>query len=100
MYDYHDMAKALILSEEILTAVVDKVKAHGKGHGELGELFYLTANVSKLRQIPNEKHWIHHYSEESSTWLKRGEKLKVSKVLWWMNLPTKDGCGEGVGMNN
>ena len=57
MYDDHDMAKALILSEEISTTVVDKVKAHGKGHGELGEPFYLTANVSKLRQIPNEKHW-------------------------------------------
>ena len=56
-YDYHDMAKALILSEEISTTVVDKVKAHGKGHVELGEPFYLTANVSKLRQIPNEKHW-------------------------------------------
>ena len=50
------MAKALILSEEISTTVVDKVKAHGMGHGELGEPFYLTANVSKLRQIPNEKH--------------------------------------------
>ena len=25
-------------------------------HGELVEPFYLTANVSKLRQIPNEKH--------------------------------------------
>ena len=56
MYDDHDMAKALILSEEISTTVVDKVKAHGKGHGEPGEPFYLTANVSKLRQIPNEKH--------------------------------------------
>ena len=56
MYDDHDMAKALILSEEISTTVVDKVKAHGMGHGELGEPFYLTANVSKLRQIPNEKH--------------------------------------------
>ena len=55
-YDDHDMAKALILSEEILTTVVDKVKAHGIGHRELGEPFYLTANVSKLRQIPNEKH--------------------------------------------
>ena len=57
MYDYHDMAKALILSEEISTAEVDKVKAHGKGHGELGEVSYLTGNVSKLRQIPNRKHW-------------------------------------------
>ena len=56
MYDDHDMAKALILSEEISTMVVDKVKAHGKGHGEPGEPFYLTANVSKLRQIPNRKH--------------------------------------------
>ena len=55
-YDDHDMAKALILSEEISTAEVDKVKAHGKGHGELGEVSYLTGNVSKLRQIPNEKH--------------------------------------------
>ena len=52
-YDDHDMAKAVILSEEILTAVVDKVKAHGKGHGELGVLSYLTDNVLKLWQIPN-----------------------------------------------
>ena len=32
-YDDHDMAKALILSEEISTTVVDKVKAHGMGTG-------------------------------------------------------------------
>ena len=56
-YDDHDTAKALILSEEISTAEVDKVKAHGKGHREPGEVSYLTGNVSKLRQIPNEKHW-------------------------------------------
>ena len=55
-YDDHDMTKAVILSEEISTAMVDKVKAHGKGHGEPGEPFYLTANVSKLRQIPSRKH--------------------------------------------
>ena len=52
-YDDHNMAKAVILSEEISTAVVDKVKAHSKGHGELGVLSYLTDNVLKLRQIPN-----------------------------------------------
>ena len=52
-YDDHDMAKAVILTEEISTAVVDKVKVHGKSHGELGEVSYLTGNVSKLRQIPN-----------------------------------------------
>ena len=56
-YDDHDTAKALILSEEISTAEVDKVKAHGKGHGELGEPSSLTGNVSKLRQNPNRKHW-------------------------------------------
>ena len=56
-YDDNDMAKALILSEEISTTEVDKVKAHGKGHGELGEVSYLTGNVSKLRQIPNRKPW-------------------------------------------
>ena len=56
-YDDHDMAKALILSEEISTAEVDKVKAHGIGHGELGEHSYLTDNDSKLRQNPNRKHW-------------------------------------------
>ena len=55
-YDDHDMTKAVILSEEISTAMVDKVKAHGKGHGEPGELAYLTDHVSKLRQIPNRKH--------------------------------------------
>ena len=54
-YDDHDMTKAVILSEEISTAMVDKVKAHGKGHGELGEVSYLTGNVSKLQQIPNWK---------------------------------------------
>ena len=55
-YDDHDMAKALILLEEISTAEVDKVKAHVKGHGELGEPSSLTGNVSKLRQNPNRKH--------------------------------------------
>ena len=55
-YDDHDMAKALILSEEISIAMVVKVKAHGMGHGELGEVSYLMGNVSKLRQIPNEEH--------------------------------------------
>ena len=55
-YDDHDMAKAVILTEEISIAAVDKVKAHGKGHGELSEVSYLTGNVSKLRQIPNRKH--------------------------------------------
>ena len=57
-YDDHDTAKALILSEEISTAEVDKVKAHGKGHGELGEPSSLTANVSKLRQIRNRNPWL------------------------------------------
>ena len=56
-YDDHNMAKAVILSEEISIAEVDKVKAHGIGHGELGEHSYLTGNVSKLRQIPYGKHW-------------------------------------------
>ena len=49
-YDDHDTAKALILSEEISTAEVDKVKAHGKGHGELGEPSSLPGNVGSVPQ--------------------------------------------------
>ena len=32
-YDDHDMAKAVILTEEASNAVVDKVRAHGKEDG-------------------------------------------------------------------
>ena len=32
------MAEAIILTEETTNAVVDKVRGHGKDHGELGEL--------------------------------------------------------------
>ena len=41
-YDDHDMAKAVILTEEASNAVVDKVRAHGKEDGELGKLSYWT----------------------------------------------------------
>ena len=41
-YDDHDMAEAIILTEETTNAVVDKVRGHGKEHGELGELSYWT----------------------------------------------------------
>ena len=54
--DDRDVAGALILLGGVSTAVVDGVGAHGGGHGELGEHSYLTANVSKLRPIPNRKH--------------------------------------------
>ena len=36
------MAKAILLTEKTTNAVVDKVRAHGKGHGEVGELSYWT----------------------------------------------------------
>ena len=41
-YDDHDMAKAIILTEEASNVMVDKVRAHGKEDGELGKLFYWT----------------------------------------------------------
>ena len=59
--DDRDVAGALILSGGVSTAVVDRVGAHGRGHGEFGEHSYLTANVSKLRQIPNRKHWAYSF---------------------------------------
>ena len=37
-YDDHDMAKAIILTEDTMNTVVDQVRGHGKDHGELGEL--------------------------------------------------------------
>ena len=36
------MAKAIILTEKTSNATVDKVRGHGKKHGELGELSYWT----------------------------------------------------------
>ena len=52
----HNMAKAVILMEETLNAVVDKVRAHGKEDGELGALL-LDGQwyVTELRQIPSRK---------------------------------------------
>ena len=36
------MAEAILLTEETTNAVVDEVRAHGKDHGEVGELSYWT----------------------------------------------------------
>ena len=36
------MAEAIILTEETLNALVDKVRGRSKEHGELGELSYWT----------------------------------------------------------
>ena len=41
-YDDHDMAKAVILTEEVSNTMMDKVRAHGKEDGELGEISYWT----------------------------------------------------------
>ena len=41
-YYNHNMAKAIILTEKTSNATVDKVRGHGKKHGELGELSYWT----------------------------------------------------------
>ena len=41
-YDDHDMAEAIILTEETTNAVVDEVRGHCKDHGGLGELSYWT----------------------------------------------------------
>ena len=57
MYDNHDMAEAIILTEETSNVVVDKVREHGKEHGELGELSYWTDNITELWQRPNRKPW-------------------------------------------
>ena len=46
-YDDHDMAEAIILTEETTNAVVDKVRGHGKEHGELS-------------------YWTDHYHETSA----------------------------------
>ena len=40
-YD-HNMAEAIIPTEEITDDVVDKVRGHNKDHGELGEHSYWT----------------------------------------------------------
>ena len=51
----HNMAKAVILTEETSNAMVDKVRAHGKEHIELSELSYWTDNVTELWQILSRK---------------------------------------------
>ena len=54
-YDDHDMAKAVILTEEASNAVVDKARVHGKEDGELSELSSWTDNVTELWQIPSRR---------------------------------------------
>ena len=57
MYDNHDMAEAIIPTEETSNVLVDKVREHGKEHGELGKLSYWTDNITELWQRPNRKPW-------------------------------------------
>ena len=70
------MAEAIILTEETLNAVVDKVRGHSKEHGELGELSYWTYH--------------YHWALAKAQWktLISGKKLAGLKTFWKKNILT------------
>ena len=51
--DDHDMAEAILLTEEIMNAVMDMVRITERSESSL----YWTNHVSDVRSRPNEKPW-------------------------------------------